>query len=247
MISLNAIIVDDEPNARMSIRGLLEENYPHVHIVAECASVSEAVKAIHRSKPNVVFLDIEMPGQNGFALLDYFDETSIDFKLIFVTAYNDYALQAFELAAVDYLLKPVRNDHLQRALKRVEGYFSLHENYSVLKENLQHNCAKKIILPTLENIYVVRLEDIIFIHAEGNYTKFHTTSQGLLTISKKIAEFDYLESTDLFFRSHRSFIINLDKVRMVDKKNHVVIMSNDEQAYLAQDKKHLLLEKIEQR
>ncbi len=247
MNTITAIIVDDEPNARMSIKGLLEENCTHVKLVAECSNVPEAVKAIHQFKPNVVFLDIEMPGQNGFALLDYFDEKAIDFKVIFVTAYSEFSLRAFEMAAIDYLLKPVRIEHLLRALKKVDGYFNSQENYTVLKENLHSIVAKKIILQTLESMYVVRLDDIIFIHAEGNYTRFHTESQGVLIISKKIAEFDYLEGTEIFFRSHRSFLINLEKVKKVDKKNHVVIMSNDEQAYLAQDKKQLLIEKIELR
>ncbi len=242
---MNCIIVDDETNARASIRGILEENFSEVSILAECCNVPDAVKAIHKHKPQLVFLDIEMPNQNGFALLDYFDEDKINFKIVFVTAYSDYSLQAFEMSAVDYILKPARVESISKAIKKVESYFNPKETYATLKENLAEHNNKKIVLQTAETIYVVKLDDIIFIQAEGNYTKFHTTSHKILTITKKIAEYDYLEKTDSFFRSHRSFIINLSKIKKVDKKEFVIIMNNDEQAYLAQDKKQALIEKLE--
>lgn len=247
MIPIGAIIVDDEPNARMSIKGMLESNFAHVRILAECANVPEAVKAIQKFKPEVIFLDIEMPGQNGFALFDYFDEKEITFKVVFVTAYSDFSLQAFELAAVDYLLKPVRVEHLARALNKVDGYYNHSAKYIVLKENNKSDVEKKMVLQTNDIIYVIKLGDIVFIQAEGNYTKFHTTQHGLITISKPIAEFDYLENGYHFYRSHRSYIINLDKIKKVDKKNYVIIMCNDEQAHLSQDKKQHLIEKIESR
>jgi two-component system LytT family response regulator len=186
-----------------------------------------------------------MPNQNGFALLDYFEEDAIDFKIVFVTAYSEYSLQAFEMSAVDYILKPARIDSIGKAIKKVESLVNLKESYKTLKENIAEHSDKKLVLQTAETIYVVKLDDIIFIQAEGNYTKFHTTSHNVLTITKKIAEFDYLEKMDLFFRSHRSFIINISKIKKVDKKEFVIIMSNDEQAYLAQDKKQQLIDKIE--
>ena len=242
---MTCIIIDDEPNARMSIKGILEENYPNVLVLAECSNVPEAVKAINKYKPSFIFLDIEMPNQNGFALLDYFDEDEIDFKIVFVTAYSEYSLQAFEMSAVDYILKPARVESIGKALKKVESLVSHKESYKTLKENIAEHSDKKLVLQTAETIYVVKLQDIIFIQAEGNYTKFHTTSHNVLTITKKIAEFDYLESLDCFFRSHRSYIINTSHIKKVDKKEFVIIMSNDEQAYLAQDKKQQLIDKIE--
>lgn len=241
---MTCIIIDDETNARISIRGILEENYPHVRILGESSNVPEAVKAINKLKPDFVFLDIEMPNQNGFALLDYFDEEAIDFKIVFVTAYSEYSLQAFEMSAVDYILKPARIESIGKALKKLEIQINNKENISVLKENIAENGNKKIVLQTAESLYVVGVNDIIFIQAEGNYTKFHTTTHPILTITKKIAEFEYLERTDSFFRSHRSFIVNLSKIKKVDKKEFVIIMSNDKEAYLSQEKKQALIEKI---
>lgn len=241
---LTAIIVDDEPNARMSIKGMLEENFSGISVIAECENVPQAVKAINKQKPNIVFLDIEMPGQNGFALLDYFEGNELDFKIVFVTAYSEYSLQAFEMAAIDYILKPVRLEHLARAIKKIDGYYTTKENYTVLKENNQQQNDKKIVLQTAETIYVIKLDEIIFIQAEGNYTKFHTTNQGILTITKKLSEFDYLLDLPFFFRSHRSFIVHINKIKKVDKKDFVIIMNNDEQVYLAQDKKQALLDKL---
>ncbi|MEO7530559.1 MAG: response regulator, partial [Sediminibacterium sp.] len=136
MQKIRAIIVDDEPNARRALRGLLEENFSQVEILAESKNVPEAVKAINKHKPDLVFLDIAMPGYSGFELLDFFDEQSLNFKIIFVTAYSEHSLRAFETSAVDYILKPVRLEHIARALKKIKVEETVNENrqYGVLKE-----------------------------------------------------------------------------------------------------------------
>jgi two-component system LytT family response regulator len=248
MQKTKALIVDDEPNARIALRGLLEENFPDVEILAECKDVPDAVKAIHKFKPGLVFLDIDMPGYSGFELLEFFDENHITFKIIFVTAYSEYSLRAFETSAVDYILKPVRLDHLSRALKKMTQAEQNNENRNlqVLKDNFSPHAEKKIVLQTAETIFVVRLDDIIYLQAEGSYTRFHTTSHGVLTITKKLIDFEYLEQTGPFFRTHRSYIVNLNQIKKVDKKDFLLVMNNDAEVYLAQDKKNQLLEKIVQ-
>jgi two-component system LytT family response regulator len=245
MNKITAIIVDDEPNARKALRGLLSENFEQVNILGDCKDVPEAVKTIHKLKPDLVFLDIDMPGYSGFELLDFFDEQQIDFKIIFVTAYSEYSLRAFESSAVDYLLKPVRLEHMERALKKLNLSEGGTENiqYQVLRDNLTQK-DKKLVLQTVEIIYVVKQADIIFIQAEGSYTKFFTTTHGVLTITKKLIDFEYLETDGPFFRTHRSYIVNLNHIKKVDKKDFVIMMSNDLQIHLAQDKKNLLLERI---
>ena len=246
MQKTKAIIVDDEPNARIALRGLLEENFTEVELVAECKDIPDAVKAIHKLKPDVVFLDIEMPGYNGFELLEFFDEKHINFKIIFVTAYSEHSLRAFETSAVDYILKPVRLEHIARALKKlsIADQVTTNRQYQVLKENFSNQSEKKIVLQTAETIFVVKMEDILYLQAEGSYTRFHTTSHGVLTITKKLIDFEYLENNGPFFRTHRSFIVNLNHIKKVDKKEFLLIMNNDAEVYLAQDKKNLLLDKI---
>ena len=246
MQMIRAIIVDDEPNARRALRGLLEENYSQVEIMTECKNVPEAVKAINKHKPDLVFLDIAMPGYSGFELLDFFDDQHITFKIVFVTAYSEHSLRAFETSAVDYILKPVRLEHIARALKKVSIEEPVNETrqYKVLKENFSNQADKKIVLQTAETIFVVRMDDIIYLQAEGSYTRFYTTSHGVLTITKKLIDFEYLENTGPFFRTHRSYIVNLNQIKKVDKKEYLLFMNNDAEVYLAQDKKNLLLEKI---
>ena len=206
----------------------------------------DAVKTIHKLKPDLVFLDIEMPGYNGFELLDFFDDHNLQFKIIFVTAYSDYSLRAFEISAVDYILKPVRAEHIERALKKInlEYITSQKEQIKVLKDNFTNQLDKKIVLQTAETIYVVKMDDIIYLQADGSYTRFYTTSHGVLTITKKLIDFEYLENCGPFFRTHRSYIVNLNFIKKVDKKEFVLIMHNDAEVYLAQDKKNGLLEKI---
>lgn len=241
-----AIIVDDEPNARIALRGLLEENFGQVELLAECKDVPEAVKTINKLKPDLVFLDIEMPGYSGFELLDFFDEKQINFKIIFVTAYSEHSLRAFETSAVDYILKPVRIEHIARALKKLTFDEQANQNkqYRVLKENLANQSDKKIVLQTAETIFVVRMDDIIYMQADGSYTRFYTTSHGVLTITKKLIDFEYLENCGPFFRTHRSYIVNLNHIKKVEKKDFCLVMNNDAEVYLAQDKKNQLLEKI---
>jgi len=238
--------VDDEPNARMALRGVLEENFSQVEILCDCKNVPDAVKAINKYKPDLIFLDIAMPGYSGFELLDFFDEQHISFKIIFVTAYSEHSLRAFESSAVDYILKPVRLEHITRALKKlnIEEPVDETRQYKTLRDNLSNPLDKKIVLQTAETIYVVRMEDVLYLQAEGSYTKFFTTTHGVLTITKKLIDFEYLEESGPFLRTHRSYIVNLNHIKRVDKKDFLLIMNNDAEVYLAQDKKNLLLEKI---
>ena len=241
---IKVIIVDDEPNARKALRGLLNDNFEEIQIVADCSNVPEAVKTINKYKPDLVFLDIDMPGYSGFELLDFFDEEQIWFKIIFVTAYSQHSLKAFESSAVDYILKPVRLEHMRRAIKKSNFLPSDSIQYKVLRDNLSQQQDKKVVLQTSETIYVVNQDDIIFIQAEGSYTKIVTVTHGVLTITKKLLDFEYLETDGPFFRTHRSYLVNLNHVKKIDKKDFVLIMSNEAQVHLAQDKKNQLIERF---
>ncbi len=246
---LKTILVDDEQMARNVLRGILEENFADkIAIIAECKDVPEAVKTIHKLKPDLVFLDIKMPTYNGFDLLEFFEEGQINFKIVFVTAYSEYSLQAFEISAVDYLLKPVRVEAVARALQKMEALPAQpHEDkhYRTLLENLQYPQERKMTLPTADNVYIVRFSDILYIEADGSYCNFHTENQGVIMVSKRLAQFEYLEQTGVFFRNHRSYMVNIDKIQRIDKRNLTLLMSNGKEVGLAQDRKNDLLLRLE--
>lgn len=245
---IDAILVDDEQMARNALRGMLEEQFPEVNILGECKNVPEAVIMIQKLKPTLVFLDVEMPEYNGFDLLDFFSEEQINFQIIFVTAYSEYSLKAFEISAVDYLLKPIRTEQLERALGKVKERQAHALPYKTLKENLKEEQEEnqKIILHTTESIFVIKLSEIYFLEAQGSYTKFVTESHKDLLISKKISDFSYLESLPNFFRTHRSYLVNLKRIKRIDKRESMLDMENGLSVYLAQDRKKSLLEKLNQ-
>ena len=242
---MRAIIVDDELNARLALRGILEENFPEIEIVAENVDVPSAVKSIHAFQPELVFLDIAMPGYSGLELLNFFDVNTINFKIIFVTAFAEYAINAFELSAVDYILKPVRIDALQRALTKVNDSNSL-EKIKVLQNNLDLPQNKKIALNTGDGITFIELLDILYLKADGSYTHFFLSNKNKITVSKKISEFERLEQVGNFMRIHRSHVINLERIQKILKQDGgTVIMDNGDELSISSDKKTVLLEKFD--
>jgi two-component system, LytTR family, response regulator len=240
---IKAIIVDDEVNARLVLKGMLEELYPEVVIAAEAKNIPEAVKAIHKHEPNLVFLDIEMPGHSGLEILEFFDRDNIKFKIIFVTAYSEYAINAFELSAIDYLLKPVRKEHLQRAISRLEP--NVTHNYNTLFNNLYEPNNKKIVLKTGDGMLFINLDEIIYLKADGSYTNFYLTDGQVILVSKKLIEYERLEQIGRFMRIHRSHIINLNHIKKILKADGgFIVMSNNEELSISMEKRQFLLDKI---
>jgi two-component system LytT family response regulator len=249
MKNIKVIITDDEAPARMALQGMIEEYFPFVQIVEVCKNLPEAIKAINKHKPDIVFMDIEMPGYSGMEIFDFIDTQQINFQLVFVTAYNHYAIQAFELSAMDYLLKPLKIDALERVFKKIT---SLNTNYALEQkklEVLQLNSLpapdKSLVIQTADTIYVLKLANIILLEAKGSYTKIVTETHDAILCSKTLADFEYLEQTQLFFRANRSYIINITKIEKIDKKENIIYLNNNYTAAISQDKKQLLIEKLE--
>lgn len=239
---MKVLIVDDELNARLALRGILEENFPDISIVAECKDVPEAVKNIHEYQPYLVFLDISMPGYSGLELLQFFSD-DITFKIVFVTAYSEYAINAFELSAVDYILKPVRIDALERVIKKVQESTN---NLVVLKENLANNQPQKLALQTGDGITFLNLCDILYLKADGSYTHFITTNSKKITVSKRISEYERLEQMGSFLRIHRSQIINYNCIQKILKQDGgTVVMENGDMLSISNEKKQTLLDLFE--
>lgn len=218
MKQLSAIIVDDEDKARDMLAMLIQDNCPNIHLVAQCADVPEAVKAIHAHAPIIVFLDVDMPGYNGFQLLNFFDE--VNFDIIFTTAHSEYALQAFRVSAIDYLLKPIDIDQLVAAIDKVErktNSTAYQQQLQLLQYSHSGKLPESIAVATNESIEFISVNEIALLEAQRSYTKLHLSSGRELLISRNIKEFEEtLMPYGHFFRPHRSYLINL---RMVSRYN----------------------------
>lgn len=244
---MKILIVDDELRAREAIRKILEHQYPHFKEIHEAVDVPDAVKAINKLKPNLVFLDIEMPGYSGLEIFEFFDPENIHFHVVFVTAYAEFAIQAFRLSAVDYLLKPIRVDQLSQAVDKVakiigEQTDSDKPALKALKENLKPGSTPKLLLNVTDGILMVPISDIIYLKAEGSYTAIFLSDGSKHVISKVLAEYDYLTEFHSFFRNHRSYIVNLEKLRKINKNDNLLLLEGDFEIPVTQERKAQLLE-----
>lgn len=240
---IKAIIIDDESMARSLLNAMLTNHCPEIEIVDECKDLASGVKSIHKNKPQLVFLDIEMPGHSGLELLDFFDEKEVDFSIIFTTAYNHYAIQAFKLSAVDYLLKPIEPEELENAIERYKKNTDK-KDYSVLKQNLSDTSPLKIGLPTSNSIKFVNVDDIIYLKADGSYTHVFIKNGISVTVCKNLKYFEdiLISSPGQFFRCHKSYIVNISTISdWVKSDGGYLILSNGDQVSLSSEKSTELL------
>ncbi|MCB9257679.1 MAG: response regulator transcription factor [Chitinophagales bacterium] len=226
-MKIKSIIIDDEAKARQLLNAMLEEYCQDVEVLASCENLPESIKAIKKHQPDLVFLDIEMPGHNGLEILDFFNEEEVNFSIIFTTAYNQFAIQAFKLSAVDYLLKPIEGDALEQSVKRFSNV-KQKQNYSYLKELVQSKQLKKMSVATSQSIKFIDLSDILFLKGEGAYTHFHLKNGTELLSSKNLKQYEIMlkENSD-FFRCHKSYIINLSYVSDIIKSDGNFVMINE--------------------
>lgn len=209
---LRAILIDDEESGLNSLKQKILQNCPYIDIVALCNKPADGLVAINELHPDLVFLDIEMPLMNGFTLLQ--KVIFKNFELIFVTAYDHYAINAIRASALDYLVKPVEISLLKSAVKRAleKKENEPNKRLELLLENASNQKKKlhKIAIPTFHGINFIKMEDIIYLEASGNYTKFYLTLSRQYIVSKTLKEFEEILPNDLFIRIHNSYIINLD-------------------------------------
>ncbi|MBW7844257.1 MAG: response regulator transcription factor [Bacteroidia bacterium] len=241
-----ALIIDDEKMARTLLESVLKEFHNDIEIVDSCKDLPTGVKSIRKNNPDLVFLDIEMPGHSGLELLDFFEKDEIKFKIVFVTAYNQYAIHALRLSAVDYILKPIDVEELSQAIDRFKTSKQAKESYQILKQNLAGVSSPKMAIYTVSSIKFIEIKDIIFLKAEGSYTLITLKNQTVLTTSKALKFYDdLLSSYDYFFRSHKSYIINLNYVREYIKADGgSLIMEGELTAGISIDKSDELIRKM---
>jgi two-component system, LytTR family, response regulator len=237
---MRAIIVDDEAHARSLLSNTIKEHCKGIEIIAEAENVKEAVKLINKNNIELVFLDIEMPNENGFALFEYFDKPN--FVTIFCTAYSEYAVQAFEVSAVDYLLKPVTISKLQDAIEKAiktRGQNQILQSVNTLRENITFNQLQKIALPLSDGLVFIKIDDILYFEADGSYTHVITNKEKYL-VSKKIKEFHELLTNDSrFFRVHRSYLVNIQQIKKYSKRDGAtLVFENNKVIPVAREKKN---------
>lgn len=243
---MKAIIIDDEKRARISLQLLLAEYCPTITLVADCENLPEGIKAIRKHKPDLVLLDIEMPGHSGLELLDFFDENEINFAIIFTTAYNEYALQAFKFSAIDYLLKPINPNLLVDAIVRLEKSHQKLENFKILKENMQKESITKIAVPCGNRLIFMDTTKISYIKGEGAYSEVFCINGDKNLVSRNLKNFeDILCSDNRFARVHKSYIVNLEQVASYNKSDGGSLSLDDKtQIPISSDKTQLILDKI---
>ena len=243
---IKTIIIDDEADARASVRIIIESFTDKLEIVAEAASVEHSIEIINKHKPQLVFLDIDLEDGSAFDLLQKLEQP--DFKIIFVTGFNDLAVKAFRFNALDYILKPINPDELieatEKAIQTINDN-NLQIQLRNLLEQKKSNKQKNIILTTLEDIHVVEIESIIHCESSGSYTTFFLNTGEKIMVSKNIKEYADLLSEHNFFRTHQSHLININYLQKYHKKDGgYIIMKDNSNIPLSKRKKEALLKLI---
>jgi len=242
---IKTVIVDDEIHCLETLAWELRENCPEVEVIAKCSTAQQAIDCIQVEKPDLVFLDIEMPMLNGFDVLSRLDD--IEFEVIFTTAYDEFALKAIKVNALDYLLKPIDADELIQAIdkiKHTKGNYSTQDLLEKLFETLRskHPRFTSIALPTMEGLEFISLDDIVHCESCSNYTKIYTRQGESLLISKTLKEIERQIKGPQFFRVHHSHLVNLTLIQKYIKgKRGYLIMKNGHEIPVARSKKEEFL------
>ncbi|MEO7315677.1 MAG: LytTR family DNA-binding domain-containing protein [Ginsengibacter sp.] len=210
---LTAIIIDDELKGRIALRQKLKDYCPDVQIVGEAESATEGISLVKTQKPDIVFLDIEMPRMDGFKMLQQLPDKH--FHLIFTTAFNQYAIKAIKFAAFDYLLKPIDIEELKIAISRINKlrFSETEKKLEVLNQNMNDkNPFNKIAISTQNSLLLFEVSDIVYLEANRNYTTLHFKEHPKLITSKTLKDFEDLLPTRMFFRIHHSYMININYI-----------------------------------
>lgn len=246
---ISAIIIDDEARGRFALQQKLADYCPTIALLGEAASGQEGIDLIKKVHPQIVFLDIEMPGMDGFEMLKRLP--GHDFHIIFTTAYDHYAIKAIRFAAFDYLLKPVDIEELRFAVARIAAApveEQTQKKLEVLKENLSGRPRlNKIAIPTLDGLLFFDIDSLIHLEAQSNYTRIHFSGHNPLLASRTLKDFEDLLPADMFFRTHHSHLVNLQYIkRYIKGDGGQIEMQGGSYAIVARRKKDEFLKIIGQ-
>lgn len=241
---MKIIIIDDEKKARQLLQVIISENHPEITICELCENLASGVRAIKKHNPDLVFLDIEMPGHSGLELLDFFNENEINFSIVFVTAYNEYAIQAFKLSAIDYILKPINPKFISESIEKYKKQENKHLRLiEALKQNLSAEEDKKIAIPNRDKVIYINPKNILFIKADGAYSVFylntgqkHMLSRNLKYVEEMLNHFQYIK------RCHKSYIVNTKEIKSHNKAKSILVLAEEIDVPISEDRISEVLE-----
>ena len=244
---LRSVIIDDEPQNASILKNDIITHCPSAEVITVCHSAKEGIMAIKKEKPDLVFLDIEMPWMNGFEMLEMLDD--INFSIIFTTAHDQFAAKAFRISAVDYLLKPIDANDLKEAVRKAQQKIeNQHGNLHIenlLRNIKQPSSQQKIALPYKEGYEFVEVSHIIYCQAEGAYTKVFLDNKKYILVSKTLGDIEELLPADIFQRIHHSTVVNLNYVtHFVRTDGGYVKLQTGEQLTVSKSKKESVMERL---
>lgn len=238
MSKIRAILVDDEESARDVLENLLRRFCPEVELLDKCIHVKQAVESIQKYKPDVVFLDIEMPNYAGYEIVNFFD--TVDFEIVFITAYDKYALRAFEVSAVDYLLKPIDIERLKQTVGRIKTAVDVKqyvERVALMSKTLQENEIKNLAISEKGQQHIIAVSSIVAIEAQESYCYVHLLDKKFV-VSKNLKHFETIfADTPSFIRVHKSWMVSKEYIEHYSRSNLTITLTNGLTAKLSKYKK----------
>ncbi len=251
MDQLRAILIDDEPRGLSSMQKLLQINCPEVKVTGSYSDADEAINKVRMSNPDLIFLNIAMPVKNGFELLKELKD--LNFEVIFVTAHNQFMIEAFHFSAIDYLLKPVEDNLLTDAVNRASKRIA-EKSGSKNIETFLHNLTQKqspqkmrLCIPSLKGFQVIELDDILFAESSGNYTNLHFLNKPMVCTSKPMHEYEKLLENAGFVSIHKSILVNLLHVKeYLRGEGGSVLLSNGKEIEVSRRKKDIFISKMKE-
>ncbi len=244
-IPFNAIIIDDSPQAIRLLRYMLKDLAPNINVVGEAQNVEDGLLLIQDKSPDVIFLDIEMPGRSGIQLAEELRIIGYSGNIVFTTAYSSYAIKAFRLSAIDYLLKPISEDQLLEAINKISKDRIAKNNLvklEVLTNNLNDDNLNLICIPVQGGYEYLQINEICYLEADGSYVRIISTNNKQKLVSKNLKYFENsLESIPKFIRPHRSFLVNLDHITSYSKTDGgYLTLSCGNKIPVSRERKHLV-------
>ncbi len=239
-------IIEDDKNTVSMLESIISENFSSLSNLGNASSIKEGIDLIQTTNPDFIFLDVNLEDGKSFEILEKLPNPT--FKIIFITSYSKYAIEAFKFSALDFVLKPFTPSEITNAINKVIEQQN-HEDYNQKITTFFHNYTssqKKIVLSNVDSIHLVLIENILYAKSDNSYTTFYITDGREILVSKSLKSFDDKLSPYFFFRIHQKYLINLHQIKKYDKRNDKIVLLNDVSLPVSQGKKRQLLQVLKE-